>query len=84
MATSAVGPLHLLLWSLHPPALLCCALSVPLLDLDLALALDLDLIRLTLVLTDLAGETNKVRISSNNSGLDMSNRKHQYYTGEAG
>jgi hypothetical protein len=78
MATSAVGPLHLLLWSLHPPALLCCALSVPLLHLDL------DLIRLTLVLTDLAGETNKVRISSNNSGLDMSNRKHQYYTGEAG
>eukprot|EP00038_Savillea_parva_P000896 m.99716 g.99716 ORF g.99716 m.99716 type:complete len:675 (-) comp10316_c0_seq1:3996-6020(-) len=30
---------------------------------------------------NICGHDNRVRINSNNSGLDMSDRKHQYYTG---
>eukprot|EP00035_Acanthoeca_spectabilis_P010305 m.182654 g.182654 ORF g.182654 m.182654 type:complete len:674 (-) comp14980_c0_seq1:5339-7360(-) len=30
---------------------------------------------------NICGENNKIRIDSTNSGLDMTDRKHQYYTG---
>lgn len=33
---------------------------------------------------NICGESNKQRIDSENSGLDMSNRRHQYYTGVSG